>query len=166
MRIVYASRVKENRTMDIATFKALSNDEKNKVFAELARPKIEKKNAYTLNELYAMNDIERFSILSDEEKQKVLNGERPLRNAKCEKTFTYKHIEKNFFSPDTIKYEEKTILVFESTMHDVFFIKIKGNEYEMVRSYHFRTGEEIGRDLYRTFLDVRRELVNMPTENF
>ena len=163
--IVYASRVKENRIMDIATFETLSNDEKAKVFAELARPNIEKKNAYTLAELLCMNDVERFSILSDEEKQKVLNKERPLRNAKCEIAFIRKHIEEcRFLGPDITRDVEFNMLVKENSVYDTFLVKEKeSNDYEIVRRGNSR---DIGYDLYQACLQELKKLINIPTENF
>ena len=92
MRIIYASRVMENTIMDIANFEALSHEEKNNVLVKLSRPKIEKKDKYTLFELEEMNDIERFEILSDEEKQKVLNGERKLRIGDVTVEITERHV--------------------------------------------------------------------------
>lgn len=148
--------------MDIATFETLSNDEKAKVFAELSRPNIEKKNAYALAELKAMNDVERFSILSDKEKQKVLNKERPLRNVECVKTFTHEHIEYNFFSPDTIKLEEVEIALSEATYDICFFI---GKDKKLIPMHYF-SKKALGDDFYNACLKARKELANIPTENF
>lgn len=153
--------------MDIATFETLSNDEKNKVFAELSRPKIEKKNAYTLIELKAMNDVERFSILSDEEKQKVLNKERPLRNASVENTFTVNITEEyRLFSPDITKDVEYNILVSE-TFDNYFLLKEKGmNSYTPVRYVSQYERQNIGDELYNACMKELRKLGKISTKNF
>lgn len=162
MCILYASSAKENTIMNITTFETFSDNYKNKVLAELARPKIEKKNAYLLYELKAMNDAERFSILSDKEKQKVLNRERPLRNVECVKTVTHEHIEYNFFSPDTIKLEEVEITLLETTYDICFYI---GKDKKLI-PIRYLSEIDLGYDFYNACLKKRKEILLTPIENF